>query len=301
MTVAPRILIAGYLSLDEVTQASGETFQQAGGAALYAALGARQLGADVDLCASVGDDFPAGWIDALQGAGIGLPHVARRAGPSRWTRIIHAADGTRRSKHFADPRWWEAGRDHAPRPPGDLSGYDAVVACPMPSQALSDLLEAAARAGRSVIADLSEAYVSQERQAILALVPNLAVLAPSREETRLVLPGVDDAAAARHLAALGPAVVQKRGAEGAFCVEAGRAAAWIVPAPGARVLDPTGAGDATVGALAAAWVGTRDLVAAVPAALTVGAHTVSGHGASALCGALAPTSTHRISQGASSR
>ncbi|KQQ87641.1 carbohydrate kinase family protein [Aureimonas sp. Leaf324] len=301
MTTGLRILIAGYLSLDEVTQASGETSRQAGGAALYAALGARQLGADVDLCVSIGDDFPAGWIDALQGAGIELPHVARQSAPSRWTRIIHAADGTRRSEHFADPRWWEAGRDHAPRPPGELSRYDAVVACPMPSQALGEFVEAAARAERPVIADLSEAFVSQDRQSILALVPNLTVLAPSREETRLLLPGVDDDAAARHLAALGPAVVQKRGAEGAFCVEAGRAAAWSVLAPRACVLDPTGAGDATVGALAAAWVGTRDLVAAVPVALTVGTRTVSGHGASALCSALAPEPIHRISQGASSR
>lgn len=301
MTAVPRILVAGYLSLDEVTQASGETCRQAGGAALYAALGARQLGAQVDLCVSVGDDFPEDWIDALRDAGIGLQQVARRAGVSRWAHIIHAADGTRRSEHFVDPRWWEAGRDHAPRLPGDLSGYDGVVACPMSTDALSDLLEAAVLAGRPVIADLSEAFVSQDRQAVLALVPSLAVLAPSREETRLLLPGTDDDAAARRLAASGPAVVQKRGAEGAFCVEAGASAAWSVPAPEARVLDPTGAGDATVGALAAAWVSTRDLAAAVPAALMIGARTVSGHGASALCAALAPTFLHRSRQGVLSR
>jgi len=301
MTVAPRILIAGYLSLDEVTQASGETFRQAGGAALYAALGARQLGADVDLCASVGDDFPAGWVDALRMAGVGLQHVSVRSGVSRWAHIVHAANGTRRSEHFADPRWWETGRDHVPRLPGDLTGYDAVVACPMPTDALGDLLEAAALAARPVIADLSEAFVSQDRQAVLALVPSLAVLAPSREETRLLLPNLDDDASACCLAALGPAVVQKRGAEGAFCVEGGTGAASRMPAPEARVLDPTGAGDATVGALAAAWASTRDLADAVPVALTIGARTVSGQGASALCSALAPTPLHRINQEAYSR
>lgn len=297
----PRILVAGYLSLDEVTQASGETLAQAGGAALYAALGARQLGARVDLCASVGDDFPPAWIDALREAGIGLRHVETRAGVSRWAHIVHAADGSRRSAHFADPRWWAAGRDHAPRRPDDLSGYDAVVACPMPTDALGELVDAACASGCPVIADFSEAFVSQDRGAVLALVPRLAVLAPSREETRLLLPGVDDDAAARRLAASGPAVVQKRGADGAFCVAAGDGKAWRVPAPGARVLDPTGAGDATVGALAAAWASSRELAAAVPAALAIGARTVSGHGASALCAALAPTLLHRSRQGVPSR
>jgi sugar/nucleoside kinase (ribokinase family) len=286
--LAPRLLVVGYLSFDTVVQADGRARRQAGGAGLYAALGARLGGAAVDLAASLGEDFPADWLRALAAAGVGLAHLDRKSAPSRRARLVHAAAGDRRSTHFGDPEWQEATRLHVPRAPADLGAYGLVVAAPMPVEALAELVAAAEAAGVSVVADVSEASAENEAAALMALVPRLSVFAPSREETRLLLPGLDDDEATRRLARLGPAVVQKRGPEGAFCVENG--AAWNLPAPPTRVVDPTGAGDAAVGALAAARLAGCDLDAATRRALAVGALAVAGHGPAALCPALAPVS-----------
>ena len=53
-------------------------------------------------------------------------------------------------------------------------------------------------------------------------------------------------------------------------------------APAAEIVDPTGAGDATVGALAALLAAGTDFMAASRAALLVGALTVSDIGPAAL-------------------
>jgi sugar/nucleoside kinase (ribokinase family) len=116
----------------------------------------------------------------------------------------------------------------------------------------------------------------------------LAVFAPSREETRILLPELDDDAAARALAALGPSVIQKRGADGVFVVDAGARAEWRLPALATMVVDPTGAGDASVGAIGAALLAGGDLLTSASSGLRTGALAVSGHGAGALCPALAP-------------
>jgi sugar/nucleoside kinase (ribokinase family) len=285
---AKPLLVVGYLSVDTVVQADGRTDRVAGGAGLYAALGAAAAGAPVELCASVGPDFPDDWLSALAGEGIGLTLVEHRDGPSRFAHIRHGADGRRESTHYADPAWWQASERHAPEIPADLSGFGLVVACPMPAAMLQTLLLRAAESAVPVVADVSEAVAEREGGAILALLPLLDIFAPSREETRLLLPGLGDDDAARALAALGPSVIQKRGADGVFVVEAGARSAWHLPALATRVVDPTGAGDASVGAIGAARLSGGDLGDSASTGLRTGALAVSGHGAGALCPALGP-------------
>jgi sugar/nucleoside kinase (ribokinase family) len=56
----------------------------------------------------------------------------------------------------------------------------------------------------------------------------------------------------------------------------------LLPAPPAEVVDPTGAGDATVGALAAGLAFRRPFLDAARGALAVGAAAVSGLGPTSL-------------------
>lgn len=294
MTSKP-LLVVGYLSIDTVTQADGRVDRMAGGAGLYTALGASKAGAPVELCASVGPDFPDHWFSGLAGEGVGLARIQHRDGPSRWANLQHGADGRRKSAHYADPAWWEASERHAPEIPDDLSEFGLVAACPMPAEMLETLLKSAKRSAVPVISDISEAIAERQGTAILALLPMLTVFAPSREETRILLPGIDDDAAARTLAALGPSIIQKRGAEGVFVVEAGTLSEFHLPALATHVVDPTGAGDASVGAIGAARLAGADLSAAASTGLRIGAVAVSGHGAGALCPALAPTELLRES------
>jgi sugar/nucleoside kinase (ribokinase family) len=108
------------------------------------------------------------------------------------------------------------------------------------------------------------------------------------------MPHLDDDEAAEALARLGPAVLQKRGAAGALAVEAGGGARHILPAPPvAKVVDPTGAGDAVVGALAARLALGEPFAKAAEAALSAGALAVSGIGPAGLGLDLTPLQERR--------
>lgn len=277
-----RVRVVGYLSLDSVQTARGASEMVPGGAALYAALGARHAGAAVSLEACVGDDYPAPWLESLHALGIDVSRVQRRTGPTRTTTLDYDDAGRRASPHFRDPLWWERTRALAPMPGDDLAQVDVVVACPMPIDTLAALLQRAAAAAVPVVADTSEAFVSDNPQRLLQLVGRLAVFAPSREETRLLLPQCDDDAAAGWLARQGAHILHKRGAQGALALTAHAAATVHIPAPPATVIDPTGAGDATVGALAARWAAGCGFLEAATAALATGALTTTGIGPAAL-------------------
>lgn len=268
--------MAGYLSVDTICTPEG-TWEAPGGAALYAALGARWAGAEVAIAAAVGADYPSRWLDAMAARGIACSGVVRRPGPTRRARLTHGPDGARQSAH--DAAWWERTAALSP-PEWTLDGVGCCVGCPVPAPRLRQLLDQAHQAGVSVVADTSEAFAAQDPAALLALVPRLHAFAPSREETRLLLPGLTDDEAALALARLGPHVLQKRGADGAVAVASGGAGLVRLVAPVAPVVDPTGAGDATVGALAALLL-QLPFAKAAQAALGAGALAVSATGPAA--------------------
>lgn len=265
------VSVLGYLSIDSLSHDGRAAGQQPGGAALYAALGARHAGAAPEIVASVGPDWPEGWTRALSECGIVTGGVTRRPELTRRTQILHG-QGTRKSPHFQRSEWIAATMAHQPNPAGAVG--KVLVAAPMPVSGLTAVLNAAG--DRPVVADTSEWVSANEADELLAILGRLTIFAPSCEETRLLCPGLGDDEAALALAASGPCIVQKRGAQGLVVVQ-GTMLHRLSAYP-ARVVDPTGAGDAVVGAIAAGLaLGLTPLFAA-QAALTTGAHAVSGMG-----------------------
>ena len=249
----PRVTVAGYLSLDTIVCPYGTFEDVPGGAALYAALGAREAGARVRLRAALCEDFPALWLDALASAGIDLEGLEPAPGTTRRARLedreaSHTRATRRASPHHRDPAWWARTRALAPTP--CRSPADVVVVTAMPVDCLVHHVETACALGARVVADTSEAYAAAEGEALLAALPRLDLFAPSREEVRLLLPGLDDEAAQRALDARCPQVVQKRGPDGMWWSSAGLPV-YHEPSHVREIADSTGAGDAAVGALAA--------------------------------------------------
>ena len=249
----PRVTVAGFLSLDTITCPYGTFEGVPGGAALYAALGARAAGARVRLRAALCDDFPAVWLDALDAAGIDLGGLEPATGTTRRARLedrdaCHERATRRASPHHRDPQWWARTRDLAPAPCPHPA--DVVVATAMPVECLLRHIETARTLGARIVADTSEGIAAAQGQALLAALPRLDLFAPSREEVHLLFPGVDDEAAQRALDARCPQVVQKRGPEGMWWSSAGRPV-YREPSHAREIADSTGAGDAAVGALAA--------------------------------------------------
>jgi ribokinase len=274
--------VVGYLSIDRIETGSAAGDDVPGGAALYAALGARATGAPVVLHATAGGDFRVEWLQQAAALGIDLSGVARQQYPSRRARLAYRADESRDNAHHAEDVWWERTHALAPTVPATFAAADAVALMAVPSAVATQTLALAASVGARVVMDTSAAFATRERDAVCANAAKAYVFAPSAEETRHLCPDRSDDDAAFALAALGCNVMHKRGAAGAFVVAARAATGLRLAAPPANLRDPTGAGDAVAGALAAGIAAGLDFVAAARAALQIGARCVGGWGPAAL-------------------
>lgn len=278
-TYAPRIAVAGYLSIDRIRGIDGIERDCLGGAALYAALGVVAAGGTPVLVAAVGADLPLDELVRLEKHGVDLSALERRDHPTRRVRLNYDTADDRASPHWHDPAWWQATKALAP--PQVYGTFDATLLCAMPAAAAAGILDAGSALG-PVVADTSGAFAQRERSLILDILPRIAMFAPSIAESRLLFPDLSDDAALAEMARIVPLAVQKRGADGLTLQRAG-AAALILPPAGGAVVETTGAGDAAAGTLAvglALRLSDRALLetAARVAALAVSAHGTSGLG-----------------------
>jgi sugar/nucleoside kinase (ribokinase family) len=104
-----------------------------------------------------------------------------------------------------------------------------------------------------------------------------AICFPNSDEAAVLTGHSDHAAQLSELARHYPLVVVKRGSEG--CEAASGSNHWREPAPLAKVIDTTGAGDAFVAAFLAARLGCASLQECLRRAVTAGAlatETVGG-------------------------
>ena len=280
----PSITVSGYLSLDTIVCPRGTFEDVPGGAALYAALGARAAGASVHLRACLCRDFPRVALDGLAALGIDLRGLEPAPGRTRRARLedrdAAPRSPTRRSSpHFSDADWWTRTRELAPAPP--RLPADAVVITAMPADTLAVHAETARALGARVVVDTSEAFAAAEPEALLAVLPRVDLFAPSREEIRLLLPGVPDEAARRDLELRCSNVVQKRGPEGLWWSSAGQAPCRQESRAGA-VVDSTGAGDAAVGAIAVGFSREIPVPEILLESSEIAARAVAGVGPSGL-------------------
>ena len=223
------VTVVGYLALDDITCPAGHFTSVPGGAAYYCAAAAAAAGARVALVATAGADFPADALEQLEALGIALDAVRRDDGPSPRSRMVDPSGRDRTAPHHRDPTWWAAQRRLAP--PVAPAGASAFVFNAMSAEVLA-VQVAARRPADRIVLDTSVAFASAQTEAILAQIPHVHLFAPSREETRLLLPGLNDSAALAALAAQVPIAVQKRGADGLALQRLG----------GAELLEPTGPG-----------------------------------------------------------
>ncbi len=82
------LAVAGNLLVDDIVYEDGGTrMAQAGGAVLYAALGASLWGIRVGIVSVLGDDYPARMLDDLEARGIDLSGLRRRVRAGRGLRL----------------------------------------------------------------------------------------------------------------------------------------------------------------------------------------------------------------------
>ncbi len=270
--------VVGYLSLDEIVVDGVSRQGVPGGAALYAALGALAGGVRVLLGAARGTDFPDAALDTLATMGVDLSGIVRRDHPTRRATLVYGRDGQRESGHYGRDEWHAATRALLPPCLPDRPSVPVVVLTAMPADALERQIAWARARGARVAVDTSEVFAAAERERLLELVRRVDLFAPSREETRRLLPGLDDEAALAVLGDICPRVVQKRGESGLALVSSAHPSGFRRPALAAPVVDPTGAGDACVGALGAGMARGLDDAALIALGLEIAARAVAGFG-----------------------
>ena len=283
------VIVFGSINLDLVTRvarfpAPGETIgaesfaTYPGGKGANQALAAARAGAEVRLYGTVGTDaFADAALALLAAGGVDLDGVKRAAAPTGCATILVDAHGENciavasGANALADP---EAVPDTVLAP-----GTVVVLQHEVPNQANAELIARAHRAGARIILNAAPA-----RPLSVELLRQVDVLVLNETEAAALAaqhgwPATPHAFTAAAIVVAAPifAVVVTLGKEGALA--ASGTDTIRVRAPGVEVVDTTGAGDAFVGALAAAIDARASLPDALRAAVVAGSLACTAAGA----------------------
>ena len=251
-----------------------------GGKGANQAAAAALLGASVAFLGRVGDDgFGGPLVEALADKGVDTALIEEAPGSSTGTAFITVTEDGENAITVAPGANRRLTPEDVDAARGAI-GEAAVLVAQMevPRETVARAVEVAGEVGTRAILNLAPPFEIPG-----PVLEGLNVLVVNEHEAAFLLgegvEGVEGAlAAAPRLVSLGPAsAVVTVGADGA--VFAGGGSAGHVPAPEAEVVDPTGAGDAFVGALAVRIARGDSLEVAAAYAVRAGAAAVTREGA----------------------
>ncbi|GAA3396833.1 carbohydrate kinase family protein [Streptomyces roseoviridis] len=266
--------------LAPATDTAAEIRTLPGGAGANVACWAARSGCtEVRLLARVGTDSVSWHDQALRRAGVRPVLVADPEAPTASVIALVGADAERTfltdsgaALRLSPADWSPELLDGAARV--HLSGY-LFFAGPS-REAAGRVLRDASAAGVPVSVDPASAGFLAELgpEAFLAAVDGAECLLPNADEARLLTGHADPAEAAAVLSRRFPLVAVTLGAAGAVLAAGGRVTARV-PAPPARPVDSTGAGDAFTGAFLASLLAGADPVDAAGSGCRAGARAVT--------------------------
>ncbi|SRR5579884_238893 len=288
------VVFLGGVRVDHAITASGEAAGPVeGGNCLFAAAGARLWGMTVAVVTRVRSPWPDAWTMRAVAAGINMEAVHSVPGSGGLSSYFrYDEDGQRRS--LGRGEWVAAAGtvlreelgEPAPHTPEYEEAHAAVTPCgaevpapfweapvlgfltaPLANQ-WSWLTELARqhKTGTGpkplVLLDPYSTYMREASDGTLRrLFRQVDIVLPSEAELKSRYPGRTAQAAASQLVTLGArTVVAKLGAQGSIVTSPD--GSTLIPAFPVKAKDPTGAGDAFAGGLAAGWLETGDVVQA---------------------------------------
>ncbi len=246
-----RALFIGTIAVDTLQTPQGRANSVLGGSGPYAALAARLLSSDVDLLGVIGSDFPPEFALALETRGLSLRYVERREGKTfAWCAEYEEDMNKRRTLSTTEG----VQEDWQVQVPAELRSYEMAVATNVrPHIQLAMLRQCSA--ARFSMSDFMESWILRERDAVDEIL-SVVDLALMNDSEACAFAHTDDPLEAGYaLLAAGPRyAVVKHGSAGATLFHRTpegehllfRCPAWPLVHP----KDPTGAGDAFMGALA---------------------------------------------------
>ncbi len=249
--MSARALFIGTIAIDTLQTPQGRANSVLGGSGPYAALAAHLLSADIDLIGVIGSDFPSEFALALETRGLSLRHVERREGQTfAWCAEYEDDINKRRTLSTTEgvQEGWQV------QVPQELRGHELAVATNVRPHIQLAMLRQCEGAQFSM-SDFMQSWILREREAVDEILARVD-LALMNDEEACTFARTDDPLEAGHtLLAAGPRyAVVKHGSAGATLFHRtpqGETKLFRCPAwPLVRPKDPTGAGDAFMGALA---------------------------------------------------
>lgn len=255
------LLTIGELTLDDVVvEGRAVDWKQAGGGALYSAVGAMVWSTGVGVSSVVGDDYPDGVLAEIAATGLHLAGVLRSPDVHTiglW--LLYENDGMRRQVEKNRGGTFAA-LDALRRPPADAGIHpQGVHIAPQSSQGQVRALEHL-RGHRAVrtLDLLVEPFIDRNPYLSGTVFAELDAFLPSTQEVRDLWGHEDIRLLGRWLAHHGSTahLVIKRGPQGVDVLLG--SSVVRVPSVVEHLVDPTGAGDAFCGGYVAGLVETGD-------------------------------------------
>lgn len=261
----PALVHVGEVTIDDVVREDqGADWKQAGGGALYSAVGALVWGGDVGLSAAVGQDYPAALLAEMTAAGVdvlGVHRVAGLASIGLW--LLYETGGARRQLEKARGGTMRQLDLQRPPLPDTWPTPAGVHLAPQSSEGhLRALVEVAASGAVCTLDLMVEPFIDTRPYLDGSALRGVHAFLPSVQEVRDLWGHDDVRRLGTDLEALDvrAQLVVKQGPDGVDVLTDG--AVVRVPSVTRAVVDPTGAGDAFCGGFLAGLVETGDPVEA---------------------------------------
>ena len=260
-----RLWCVGHLNMEDTFYPGrSPVFKAPGGAALYAAAGARLWDAEVSVVSRIGDDYPDEYLDAMQAGGLRIDTIRTLEGPTMAGRTEYDSEGNRVYEMYTPP---DRRLLLTPEPEDvdeeRLRGTQAVHLATMPPRRQEGWLERLRSLVPLISMDTDVSFVRSDRSHLFGILEFVDIFLPSQVEAELFFPGMGLEAVADRLTRRGPKIVAiKLGQQGTYIRQREREIGFHIPAIQAEVVDVTGAGDAFCGGFVAAYVESGEAITA---------------------------------------
>lgn len=239
------VLVVGTVALDTVETPEERHENVLGGSATFFGHSAAPFG-PVRLVSVVGDDFPAGYEEALRARGVDTEGLERTAGKTFHWEGRYTEDWNVRETIRTDLNVIE---DYRPRLPETYRRTPFVFLANAHPAVQGAVLDQIAERPKFVVCDTMNLWIDTALDDLLELLRRVDGVVLNDEEARMLTGERSLIRAGRKILEKGPkVVVLKKGEHGAFLFSA--LEFFALPAyPVERVVDPTGAGDSFAGGL----------------------------------------------------
>ena len=252
-----KLLAVGTVAFDAIETPFGKTDKILGGSGTFVGLAASQFGVQTGVVSVVGGDFPAAYLEMMNGKGINTDgiEIVKEGKTFFWSGKYHN-DMNSRDTLITELNVLET---FSPIVPESFKDAGIVMLGNLHPLTQASVLDQMAERPKLVVLDTMNFWMDIALEDLHTVLKRVDVITINDEEARQLSGEYSLVNAAKKIHAMGPKyVVIKKGEHGALLFHNGKM--FYAPAlPLAEVFDPTGAGDTFAGGFCGYLAKTEDV------------------------------------------